>query len=150
MGIFDRLRKAMSPGAPRDTDSAAESGHVIAPSPRYATAIEAIVALLTEMKSPHWATFESHRRDGEVAIVEVAGATINTCNEEVDLRAIARTIGLDVLADAINTGGERGDDHTLHIVSGASVAELAELVNALFIHHYRLSASYRIEGFLQD
>lgn len=150
MEFFDRLRKALSSGTPRDKNSATEWGHVIAPSVRYPTAIEAIAALLPEAKSWQWATFEADRLDGEAAIIEVHGATINTCNEEVDLRAIARAIGLDALADAINVGGASGDDHSLHNVPRANVAEIAELVNAVYIHHYQLRTDYRIEGYLQD
>lgn len=134
----------------RESSGAARrlADHVAAPSPEHPHQVDAIASLIARLDEDQWATFEARNPPGESVVIEVAGPPaygINTCTEEIDLPAIARAIGLTAVADAITPGGER-DDRTMHTAPGASAAELAELVNAIFRHHHRLPPEYVVEG----
>jgi len=136
-------------------------GRVSFPSDAYAAPVDAISALLNAgFTEDEWATFDAREPGGEWVTVQVSGTHVNTLAEPVDLPGVLRAAGLEALADAAQPSGageqmkaqampEGGQpvDRTLHALSDAIAAELAEAVNAIFRHHFGLPETYELSGY---
>lgn len=116
----------------------------ICPTPEYPEAIP----LLEEAVERHfkfhmdggWASFEAQRERGEV-VVEVVNMTVNTCLEPVRMAVVLEQEGLSDLARRVRDLGDN-----LFEISGAGSHELAQVVDAVFRHHYELPIGYAVKA----
>ena len=98
-------------------------------------AIEAALGELQRVGDGWWCTIHNER-----ATVQVAADCVNTLQEQVDLPAVSRAIGLSALADSMPPTR----DPTLHRVPTASPGELAALVHGVFTRHFGLEDPYEV------
>jgi hypothetical protein len=120
-----------------------------APTAEFPHQVDAIEHVISNIEQNRYATFVANNGSRDL-IIQATPDSINTCKENVDAAEIARKIGLSAIAELIEESRSIKRDHTTHHVPNASARELAELVNAIYIHHYRLSAQYSIEARLGD
>lgn len=87
-----------------------------------------------------WASFEAvNPGGGEDLVVQVIGNVVNTCLEEVDMERVLSDGGHVELARRVEDTGER-----IYHLDNATPEELARMVDAAFVHHYRLPTGYRV------
>jgi len=140
MGWLDRLRDALRPRT---------FPPVTAPSDAYPTQVQMYEDLITELlQNWHeggWAHLEV---DAAPPIVVQVGAPslVNTCTEPIDLPGLLRALGLEALAEVTH---RVDDDPSLHRIDGATPAELAQAVHAVFGMHEGLGESYVVRGWLE-
>ncbi len=142
MGFLQKLKNALASAAPTKVEATG-------PGEQYATAVDAIAAVIEQMTDDRWATTEVEDR-GKTLIIQVSGDQINTCTEEVDVVAIARKLGLTALATVLENEARRHGDRTLHHLPDASPREIAEIVNGIFLHHYHAAPNYRVHAWLES
>lgn len=141
--------------------------HVRYPDSAYATQVDAIASLLsTDLREYEWASFDARDGEGsEWVTVQVRGARVNTLAEPVDLIGMLRAAGHETLANKAQPADmaeqrraqafdvefhERPVVETLFSIAGATPAELAEVVHAIFTQHYSFSPMYELNGSRQD
>lgn len=135
------------------------------PSAQFATQVDAIAALLDWCTGKYdWASFDARESPGTKWItVEICDEQINTLTEPVDLKKLLQEAGLPALAEVVRPADEaeqrrrqaREDleqpiQFTLHELEGATHAELAEAVHAIFRFHFGLSPMYQLVGRIED
>jgi hypothetical protein len=141
MGLFGLFKRKDRPDSRLRT--------VEAPSPRFPTALDAIVALVTDYRAhpkvaeDAWLTFTGDA-GGKQAIIELSDDAVNFCVEQVDLPALLHRHGLGALADIARQGAT--PDTTLWPLPGATPDELAAVVDLAFREHFALEQGYRVRG----
>lgn len=137
-------------------------GRVQHPGGAYRSPVEAMAALLDAgFTENEWASFDARDGGGDWVTVQVRGAQVNTLSEPVDLMGVLRAAGFDKLANKTQPADmaeqrrsqaheiewhERPVAGTLFSIAGATSAELAEVVNAVFRQHYGFSPMYELIG----
>lgn len=77
-------------------------------------------------------------RNPKKLVIQVAGNTVNTCLEPVDLLRVLRAAGLHDLIDRLQPSETEG----LTEVRGDGLHELAQVEDAAFRHRFGLPAQY--------
>jgi len=137
-------------------------GHVQYPGGAYSSPVEAIAALLNAgFTENEWASFDARDGGGDWVTVQVRGDSINTLSEPIDLPAVLQAAGLEALAAKARPADmaeqrraqahdpqwmERPVEGTLFSLPGATTAELAETVHAIFRQHFGFSRMYKLVG----
>lgn len=138
MGLFDKLKKALIPPnlGPAIVGVRAASPSLDYPKPATAFAFVLSAFEASPRRDDHWCTFEA-RDPGRAATVQYAASGINTLSEEFDLGAMLASAGLSDLASRT-----RGVGPGLHTIEGATPAELADAVDAIFVVHFGFRPGY--------
>ena len=138
MGIFDTLKGFLGNGG---------EGHFSAeyPSAQYDSAaalIEAAATKLLELDDTGlWATFTAERPIGDAALIQTTEDTVNTCRENVDIARVLKAARLHDLVPLVEPMGD-----CLYAVGEPTPANMAAVVDAIFVHHFRLRPNYPVHG----
>ncbi len=124
-------------------------GKVRFPSPEYPTATDAITALVEANgqsgDDSSWVNFNGLNSDRSV-LIQISGDQINLCKREVDIAALLIAKGHLQLSARVLPGGRKQNDQSCWTVSNATPAEIALIVDALFITAFGLGPGYQLTG----
>lgn len=138
MGLFDKLKKALTPP---DLGLAIAGARALSPTLEHSKPVSAFAFVITAYeasprRTDHWCTFRG-RDEGESARVQYTAAGLNTLAHEFDLASMLSSAGLADLASRTRVVGVG-----LHAIEGATPAELAVVVDAIFVVHFGFRPGY--------